>query len=406
MISLRSILITVAILVVLAGGLVLPQAQQEPVVKSLSSAQKDDAKKAVLCEDSSFEAAMANVRKVGPLSKNAADDFLKKFTYPYPTQKTGITKRTVDIKLGQRSYALFVPASYVPAKSWPLIISFHGAGGNGEGVYNWIWSAHSGKWNGFIACPSGEPPGSQWFPEQEEFIMAVYKDVSKNFNINTNRVYLDGFSNGGNGVWFYGISFPWLFGAICPRSGACSTSDALKNLLNVGTYITHGDQDSIIPCTYDRQAAQKLKELGYEVFYLEVPGGDHSPFNDETPNIMEYFNKHPRNPWAEKVIFSSHKANPTRVYWIEVTKASGRFSLEGEVQAGNKIVITYQGTEEIIVNLSDALVDMEKPVQIMLNEKKVHNEIVPRSLEALVTDLRQNRDINAAACARLKFSVN
>jgi predicted peptidase len=34
-----------------------------------------------------------------------------------------------------------------------------------------------------------------------------------NFNVDTNRVYVHRFSNGGNGAWHYAVNFSWLFGA-------------------------------------------------------------------------------------------------------------------------------------------------------------------------------------------------
>lgn len=384
--------------------LIHSQDKKEPL-KQLSSQQKNDAQKAVTCDDKSFEKLIENIRKVGPLSKNAVDDFLKNFTYPYQQQRKGITKKTVKTEKGERTYALFVPDTYVQTKPSPLIISLHGAGGNGDGEYQWIWASYSKKWNGFIACPSGEPPGAQWFPEQEEFILNIYRDMLRNFNVDTNRVYIHGFSNGGNGAWYYGVSFPWLFGAACPRSGGCSVSQNLKNLLNIGTYVIHGSSDTVIGSSHDKETTNKLKELGYDVVYVEIPNGKHEPFHNETPKVIEYFNKHPRNPWPKKIIYNSNNTLSQKVYWIEVTQTSGSFSVEAEINEENKIVITSQGVDGINLHLSDVLVNMDKPVVVLLNDDEVHNQIVSRSLETIVMDLRQYWDIKSASSAYLKLTV-
>lgn len=399
------VFILTIIILVLGKSLIRSQERQE-TVKQLTSAQMDNARKAVLADEKSYEAALKKVREVGKLSKSAVGDFLKKFSYNYQAQKGGVVQKTVKVTAGERHYTLSIPAAYDQKKSWPLIISLHGAGGNGNDEYKWLWSAHAKKWNGFVASPSGEPAGAQWFPEQEEFVLAVYKDVINTFNVNTNCVYIHGFSNGGNGAWFYSICYPWLFGAGCSRSGGCTAPEDLANLLNVGMYITHGEKDTVIPCEHDRECAQTLKKLGYDYVYVEVPGGGHDPFVDKTPKIIEYFNKHPRNPWPKKIVFLSKGDKLARAYWIEASKTSRYFSIEAQVQEGNKIVITCkEKPDEIILHLSDALVDMDKPVVVSLNDNEVHNGLVTRSLENLVTDLRQYHDINTASCAQLKLEV-
>jgi len=394
------------IMFIIIGGMLHSQTPPADTIKQLTSAQMDNARKAVLADEKSYEAALKKVREVGKLSKSAVEDFIKKFSYNYQAQKGGVVQKTVKITPPQAGrYNLSIPAAYDQKKSWPLIISLHGAGGNGNDEYKWLWSAHAKKWNGFVASPSGEPAGAQWMP-QEEFVLAVYKDVINTYNINTNCVYIHGFSNGGNGAWFYSIYYPWLFGAACPRSGGCPAPVALPNLLNVGMYITHGEKDGVIQCQHDRNCVETLKKLGYDCVYVEVPDGDHEPFLNETPKIIEYFNKHPRNPWPKKIVFLSKEDKPARAYWIEASKTSRYFSIEAQVQEGNKIVITCkEKPDEIIIHLSDALVDLDKPVVVSLNDNEVHNGLLTRSLENLVTDLRQYHDINTASCAQLKIEV-
>jgi len=131
-----------------------PTYSQSPEsIKQLSASQKDDAKKAILGDDKTFENAIEKVRKTGPLSKNAAEDFIKKFSFPYQQQKSGAGKRTITVEGGEKVYMLYPPAKYTSGKSWPLIISLHGMGGTSDTEYK-SWGAHAAKFNGFIACPS------------------------------------------------------------------------------------------------------------------------------------------------------------------------------------------------------------------------------------------------------------
>lgn len=375
----------------------------KPPLKELSSAQKASAREAILGEGKKYEAAIAKVREVGPLSKGAAEEFLKKLRFQHPAQKAGLRKVAVATRAGERSYTLSVPGGYSPARAWPLVISLHGAGGDGDGEYGWMWAGESKRWNGLIACPSGQPPGAQWFPEQEEFILAVYRDLTANFNVDANRVYIHGFSNGGNGAWYYAMSHPWLFAAACPRGGGNPDPSRLENLMHLGTYVIHGELDGTIPCASDRASAAKLKDLGYDVVYVEIPGGSHEPFQKETPKVLEYFQKHVRNPWVKKFVYASPDSRSVRAYWVEVTKASGTHRIEAEVLDGNRVSVRSRGADELVLHLSDALLDLDKPVIVSWNDSEAHNALVPRTLEAIVLDLRDDRDPGRACCARLRL---
>jgi hypothetical protein len=374
-------------------------------LKQLTSGQKSSARDAIVGEGKVQEAGLAKVREVGPLSKAAVEDFLKKFAFPFAAQKPGVGKRDLSFKGATRDYTLYVPKTYNPAKAVPLIISLHGAGGTGDGDFKWIWSSDSQNWNGLIACPSGQPAGEQWF-KQEEFVFAVLADIRSKFNVDTNCVYITGFSNGGNGAWHFATVYPGLFAAACPRGGGNRWPfEMLGNLRDLGIYLIHGENDTTIPSKDDAENAAKLKEMGFDIVYAQVAGGKHDPYVRENPKVIEYFNKHKRNPWVKKITFVALEGPPTNVYWITVAKPSGELRVEADVQEGNKIAVTVSGTPEVCLHLSDALVDLDKPVVVTLNGTEVHNGPVERKLETLVTDLREWRDVNSAGCVKLAFEV-
>lgn len=374
-------------------------------VKSLTSSQVALARVAILADGKKHDDAMAKIREVGPLTGEAVEKFLKRFVLPLPAHKAGLDKRTIATAVGEGAYVLSVPGGYTPARSWPLIISLHGAGGNGDGEYSWMWTSEGKRWGGFIACPSGQPPGAQWFPEQEGFVLGLLRDVVENFNIDRNRVYVHGFSNGGNGAWHYGQSFPWLFGAACPRGGGNPDPGRLENLLHVGVYVVHGENDPVIRSDGDRSCAKKLEELGYDAVYVEIPGGGHEPFHQETPKVVEYFRKHERDPWPKTITYQNRDGKPARVYWVDVTKPTGAFRVEAKVEEGNRIALAIRGAGEVVVHLSDALVNLDDPVTVTLNGTEAHGGPVTRSFEALVLDLRSHRDPPAAGCAALTLAV-
>jgi len=370
-------------------------AAQEPLKKLPSDARKT-IRKAV----DGDEKALAKLEALGTLTKKAAQEAQKKVLNPWPFKslKSGRSKVELDFEGTKREYALYAPKGYSKRRPWPLILSLHGAGGNGPMEINFQWSRNLSKWKGFVVAPSGRPPGAQWFPEQEKFVLAVLRDVCRKANIDANRIYCNGFSNGGNGAWYYAEVHPGTFAAMCTRGGGNPRTDLLKNLFRVPTYIVHGELDTVIKVTHDRRDAAKLKEMEYEVVYTEVKGGGHKPFNEENEKILAFFRKHPRDPHARRLKFRVPGSDAFRNLWLEIPEGAGQ-NVEAEVK---KNEIEISGTSRAVLWLSDGLVDLDAEVVVRLDGEEAFRGLVPRKLTDLVADLQARFDRTAPAFARLE----
>ena len=56
---------------------------------------------------------------------------------------------------------------------------------------------------------------------------------------------------------------------------------------------------------------------------------------------------------------------------------------------GNTIEITTEEVKELRVYLDDAMVDLDKPVSITVNGRKMHDGIVKRSVDTLIDEARR-----------------
>jgi hypothetical protein len=59
---------------------------------------------------------------------------------------------------------------------------------------------------------------------------------------------------------------------------------------------------------------------------------------------------------------------------------------------GNAIDIACEEVRELRVWLDDAMVDLDKPVAITVNGRKMHDMTVKRSIDVLIDDVRHRRD--------------
>ena len=88
--------------------------------------------------------------------------------------------------------------------------------------------------------------------------------------IDQQRLYAVGLSQGGFGVWGWNTAYPDLFAAIVAM---CSGADpqTVGVLRNKPIWAFHAASDPVIPVDYSRQSVKALRDLGSKVRYTEYP---------------------------------------------------------------------------------------------------------------------------------------
>lgn len=120
--------------------------------------------------------------------------------------------------------------------------------------------------------------GGEWnSPAAKQMIMATIKDLVSRFNIDLDRIYINGFSMGGAGTWY--IAQEWYdqtgipFAAICRGAGYSPTNQMLDNgefddIYRSAVWIDVGENDplglpgsmgnnELMLYTYDKQKARR-----------------------------------------------------------------------------------------------------------------------------------------------------
>ncbi|MFO0733932.1 MAG: hypothetical protein U0361_23815, partial [Nitrospiraceae bacterium] len=170
---------------------------------------------------------------------------------------------------GQRfQYSLYVPQSYQPSNSYPLILCLHGAGFTGE-AYLERWQPRLGE-RYILACPTY--PAGAWFTRKaEDLVLAVIDTVRQRYHIDSDRIFLSGMSNGGIGTWLIGMHHAPLFAGLAPMASGIDdvVFPFLENLRSTPTYIIHGKHDQVMPVDLSRKLAAELKNLNDPFVYRE-----------------------------------------------------------------------------------------------------------------------------------------
>jgi len=129
----------------------------------------------------------------------------------------------------QRQYIVHLPPGYNSNISTPVVIVLHGGSGNYQSVQGFTQMNFVSNQNDFLAVyPQGignAPPGYSWADGRNTtadqagiddvgFISKLIDTLSVNYNIDTNKVYICGFSNGGFMTQRLACEIPELFAAV------------------------------------------------------------------------------------------------------------------------------------------------------------------------------------------------
>jgi dienelactone hydrolase len=208
-------------------------------------------------------------------------------------------------------YHMYVPTAYNGSRAFPLVIALHGLGGTEDSFFTGYESKTPGlaEQHGFIvAAPLGyrvdgnygwglgnapaDPATRRTQERSEQDVMKVLELVRQQYKIDDTRIYLMGHSMGGIGTWRIAPKYPEIWAAIAPiaGSGVPATLDRIRTIPEI---VVHGDDDRTVNVQGSRAMVAKLKEIGTEVKYIEVPGGSHSGVvAPNLSNIFDFFDTH------------------------------------------------------------------------------------------------------------------
>ncbi|GIL21091.1 MAG: hypothetical protein DWB56_02240 [Candidatus Jettenia sp.] len=362
------------------------------------------------------------------ISLNTGKEWIKT-SASYTSQPLGLQRKLVPIGEKHGEYFVYTPSHYVPDKSWPMILILHGVGSRGyDPVMAWLRSsAHNDE---FILVAPTYGHGLWWKDEAERLILSVFDKMKQEYNIDTDRVYLTGFSSGGHGAWYMALRYPHFFAAISPIAGECPIPSFLVNLMHVPVYIVHGAQDTVIPAEAARDALSRLEKLNYRVAYKELPEMKHRFPLDETGEILDWFRANGRLLYPKKLRFSTESIKYSVSYWVEILEFSeivGRVSgvqkdisghlmrsealpvtasVEADIKdENNEIFLVTQGIKAIRLYLENRLIDMERPLRVYINGKMVYSEKVNENVRVILDTVKKRNDRKALFSAYLDLKV-
>ena len=186
--------------------------------------------------------------------------------------------KIIELKSGLKlRYTLSLPRSYSPAESYPLVVALH-YGGKVTPFYSKdfmvsLVSPALQDLDAILVAP--DCPARGWSNSvSEAAVLELILTLMGDYDIESNRILLLGYSMGGLGAWYLAARHPDLFAAAIPISALVdeSTTPIIKD---VPLHLIHGDQDELFPTKDVRALYHKQKTGGAEIELMIVEGASH-----------------------------------------------------------------------------------------------------------------------------------
>ena len=196
------------------------------------------------------------------LAKRLALNFLFALALPAWAAPHGDVEESIGVDGVIRTFLLHVPQGVDPRLAMPLVVVFHGGGGNGMNAANMSGMDDKADLGQFVvAYPDGTGGiGSRLLTwntwgccgralenqvDDVRFVRAMVESISREYRIDPKRIYATGMSNGAMMAYRVGCELSDIFAAIAPVAGALDT-DRCNPRNPVSAIIFHGTSDKHI----------------------------------------------------------------------------------------------------------------------------------------------------------------
>jgi len=418
-----------------------PAAVQQALDRFLSALDRDAAARLatdVVGSGVTFDDAYARLKQGRNYSKTA----------PHGLRR--LSNRTSDGL--EHEYIVIAPDNYDAARAYQVRVQLHGGIGRPSpqpgraGVDRIV-----GTRDQIYIHPNGWQKSMWWFANQVENIGGILDEVKRTYNVDENRVYLTGISDGGTGAYFMAFrdTTPWasflpLNGHMIVLANPSTGADGdmhLGNAVNKPFFIVNGGRDPLYPTWSVEPYINLLQTMGTEVVYHPQPEAGHNTdwWPTERQSFETFVRDHPRDPLPDHMTWETERTDRyNRAHWLVIEelgpvqseskltganvidsdsngsrsvsrdeifprrKRSGRVDLD---RKGNIVNASTMGVRSFTLLLSPDEVDFSAPIKVVTNGHVAFDGKVTRSVSTLLKWAAHDNDRTMLFGAEIKVLV-
>lgn len=303
-----------------------------------------------------------------------------------------------------------------PAGGRSMYISLHGGGEAAQQVNDQQWENQKRLYTleeGVYVAPRA--PTNTWDLWHQGHIDGLFDRLIENMivleDVNPDRVYLMGYSAGGDGVYQLAprMADRWAAAAMMAGHPNETSPLGLRNIaftLHVGALDAAYNRNNIARQWQEKLAALRAADPDGYVFEVKIHPNKGHWLDREDAAAIAWMAKHVRDPVPSRIVWRQDDVVHQRFYWLAIQRehAKARMELRAEIE-GQNIKIQGNDLPTLAVRLDDRMADIDKPIRVSWNDQLVFEGIALRTVASLAKTLRERGDPRGMFAAELQVYV-
>lgn len=258
-------------------------------------------------------------------------------TFPDAPKGEAYLRQTTCADGVERPWVLFVPESYDPSKPTPLLVVLHGGVSRADISKEPLEWANGNpfvklaKERGWLAIhPFGQKDATWWDEVGMQNIRNLVRTVKRERNVDDDRVFMAGISDGASAGFTHAMVDPNDYGAFVALIGHMGVGSIdgdldtyAPNLANSPIYATTHFGDALYPSERMRATIEMALRAGGRILYRERQG---THGTEDTlpwfPAIADWLERHPRDPLPHRVVWETSTKRFGLCRWLAIDRVT------------------------------------------------------------------------------------
>jgi pimeloyl-ACP methyl ester carboxylesterase len=337
------------------------------------------------------------------------------------------------------SYHLQLPPDYHHQRAYPVLILLN-SGRDAADETLQRFAEDAAKFGFILAAPQWAGKGIikakvQPGAKQQQLVLDTLSDLRRRFQIDSDRVFLFGWEDGGGLAFDVGLGHPDLFAGVVPMNGVF-TPFAKRfywpNAQYLPFYIIEGERNGG-NATLMKNLMKDWTKVPYNCIYVEYKGRSSEWYGMEIPKMLNWMSRKKRYSPLKEIgrpnfspnigeEFHSTRSTDNRFYWLSCESIADKCQLDttekvlpfnafrpatfqanlgvvnrakkgGAADIWNEANLRVSGVKKLTFWITPGMMDLSKPLSIRVNGQEVgRSRTITPSLETMLEELYTTGD--------------